>query len=73
MIPISIKAMEPHTKQRFGFAASSFVRMWGHGALKDRRIIEFCEIWAHKIENAPLDTGIVDQYFYYEFKSWRGY
>ena len=67
------KAMEPHIKQRYGFAASAFVRMWGHSSLHDRRIVEFCEVWAHKNDEAPLDDKVLDQYFYYEFKTWRGY
>ena len=73
MIQKITKAMEPHIKQRFQFAASAFVRMWGHSSLHDPRIVEFCEVWAHRTENAPLDNKVVDQYFYYEFKSWRGY
>ena len=72
MIPKSIKETEPHIKQRYGFAASAFVRMWGHSSLHDRRIVEFCEVWARKDIEAPLDAN-VDQYFYYEFKTWRGY
>lgn len=73
MTPNIIRAMEPHIKQRYGFAASAFVRMWGHSSLHDRRIVEFCIEWAHKTEDAPLDSWVVDQYFYYEFKAWRGY
>ena len=65
--------MDPHTKQRYHFAASAFVRMWGHKSLNDRRIVEFCNEWAHREENAPLDNNILDQYFYHEFKAWRGY
>ncbi len=72
MIQKITKATEPHIKQRFGFAATAFVRMWGHGAMKDPRIVEFCDVWAHRNEDAPIDNSI-DQYFYYEFKSWRGY
>jgi len=67
------KAMEPHIKKRFQFAASAFVRMWGHSSLTDRRIVEFCEVWAYRTENAPLDNSVLDQYFYFEFKTWRGY
>jgi hypothetical protein len=59
-------------KQRYQFAASAFVRMWGHSSLHDRRIVEFCGVWAHRTDDAPLDAN-VDQYFYYEFKTWRGY
>ena len=73
MIPKIIRETEPHIKQRFHFVASAFVRMWGHGSLKDNRIIDFCVEWAQRTENAPLDNRVVDQYFYYEFKTWRGY
>ena len=72
MTPKIIREMEPHTKQRYHFAASAFVRMWGHSSLHDRRIVEFCVEWSHKEEDAPLDNS-VDQYFYHEFKTWRGY
>ena len=74
MIQRITKVMEPHIKQRFHFAASAFVRMWGHSSLHDLRILEFCEIWAHLDDAAPL-SGLseADQYFYYEFKTWRGY
>ena len=66
--------MDKHIKQRYGFAASAFVRMWGHTALHDRRIVEFCNEWAQKDAHAPLESLYdVDRYFYYEFKSWRGY
>ena len=59
-------------KQRYRFAMSAFVRMWGRGALNDIKIQQFCVEWSHKNVHAPLDNT-VDQYFYYEFKSWRGY
>jgi len=72
MIQKNIREMEPHIKQRYHFVASAFVRMWGHSSLHDHRIVDFCVEWAHKDVNAPLDNT-VDQYFYYEFKSWRGY
>ena len=73
MIPKSIREMGPHTRQRYHFATSAFVRMWGHSSLHDRLIVEFCEAWARKTEDAPLDNWLVDPYFYYEFKAWRGY
>ena len=73
MTPKIIKETEPHIKQRYHFAASAFVRMWGHSSLHDPRIVEFCIEWAHREENAPLDDTVLDQYFYYEFKTWRGY
>ena len=72
MIRRNIKEMEPHIRQRFGFAASSFVRMWGHSCLNDYRSVEFCETWAYRTENAPLDNTLLEQYFYHEFKTWRG-
>ena len=73
MIPKIIRETEPHTKQRYHFAASAFVRMWGHSSLHDRKIVEFCVEWAQREEDAPLDSWVLDQYFYYEFKTWRGY
>jgi hypothetical protein len=73
MTPKIIKEMEPHIKQKYHFAASAFVRMWGHSSLHDHKIVDFCVEWAYKEKNAPLDNFILDQYFYYEFKSWRGY
>ena len=74
MTPNIIKEMEPHTRQRYHFATSAFVRMWGHKSMSDYRIVDFCVEWAYKEENAPL-SGLdeVDQYFYHEFKTWRGY
>jgi hypothetical protein len=73
MIQRITKVMEPHIKQRFNFAVSAFVRMWGHKCLNDQRIMEFCVEWAHLEVNAPL-SGLdqADQYFYYEYKNWRG-
>lgn len=73
MTPKNIREMEPHIKQRYHFAASAFVRMWSHKSLLDPRIIEFCIYWAHTGEDAPLDNFVLDQYFYHEFKTWRGY
>ena len=73
MTPKIIRETEPHIRQRYHFAASSFVRMWGHGSLHDHRIVDFCIEWAYREENAPLDNMILDQYFYYEFKTWRGW
>lgn len=73
MTPRIIRETEPHIRQRYHFVASAFVRMWGHSSLQDYRIIDFCVDWAHREDNAPLDNFIVDQYFYREFKTWRGY
>ena len=74
MTPKIIREMEPHTRQRYKFATAAFVRMWGHKSMNDYRIVDFCVEWAYREENAPL-SGLdeVDQYFYYEFKTWRGY
>ena len=58
MTPKIIKEMEPHIKQRYHFAASAFVRMWGNSSLHDRRIVEFCVEWAHREEDAPLDNSV---------------
>ncbi len=73
MIPKIIRETEPHIRQRYHFSASAFVRMWGHSSLNDHRIVDFCIEWAHREDNAPLDNMILDQYFYHEFKTWRGY
>ena len=73
MTPKIIRETEPRIRQRYQFAATAFVRMWGHSSLHDHRIVDFCIEWAHRDENAPLDDRILDQYFYYEFKTWRGY
>jgi len=73
MTPKIIKETEPHIRQRYHFAATAFVRMWGHSSLHDHRIVDFCIEWAHREENPPLDDRVLDQYFYYEFKTWRGY
>jgi hypothetical protein len=53
MIQKITKATEPHIRQRYHFVASAFVRMWGHSSLHDYRIVEFCEVWAHREDNAP--------------------
>ena len=60
-------------KQRYGFAMSSFVRMYGRSALNDCHIKQFCVEWSHWDCNAPLEgLNEVDQYFHYEYKNWRG-
>jgi len=48
--------------------------MWGHKSMNDYRIVDFCVEWAYREENAPL-SGLeeVDQYHYYEFKTWRAH
>jgi predicted nucleotidyltransferase len=74
MTPKNIREMEPHIKQRYWFALSSFSRMYGvKSASSDVHIRQFCLEWSEWVVNAPL-TGLdeVDQYFYYEYKNWRG-
>ncbi len=66
--------MEPHIRQRYGFALSAFSRMLGVKiATNDIHIRQFCLEWSEWDVNAPL-SGLdeVDQYFYYEYKNWRG-
>ncbi len=74
MIQRIIKEMEPHIRQRYGFALSAFSRMLGVKiATNDIHIRQFCLEWSEWDVNAPL-SGLdeVDQYFYYEYKNWRG-
>ena len=74
MTPKIIREMEPHIKQRYGFAASAFSRMYGvKTATNDINIRQFCIEWSYWNVTAPL-SGLdeVDQYFYYEYKNWRG-
>ena len=66
--------MEPHIKQRYSFALSAFSRMHGvKMATNDIHIRQFCVEWSTLQDDAPL-RGLdeVDQYFYYEYKNWRG-
>jgi len=63
-----------HTQtKRYQFAMSSFVRMYGNAIINNIDIKQFCREWSHWDANAPL-SGLdeVDQYFYYEYKNWRG-
>lgn len=52
---------------------SAFVRIYGRKILNDHNIKQFCREWSEWKVNAPL-CGLdqVDQYFYYEYKNWRG-
>ncbi len=69
----NIMEMEPHIKQRYNFAMSSFVRMHGHSSLNNHDIKQFCIEWSNWEVSAPLQgLDEVDQYFYYEYKNWRG-
>ena len=63
MIQRNIKEMEPHTRQRFHFAASSFSRMFGVKHVTPE-MIDFCAAWAEETMPAPLDDlNNVDRYF----------
>jgi hypothetical protein len=65
MIQTTIRAMAPHTKQRFHFAASSFSRMYGVCNVTGT-MIDFCYQWASGNDQAPLDClNNVDRYFRY--------
>jgi hypothetical protein len=52
---------------------SAFVRMYGYNIVHNHDIKQFCIEWSEWDVNAPL-SGLdeVDQYFYYEYKNWRG-
>jgi len=60
-------------KQRYQFAMSAFVRMYGHVIANNIDIKQFCIEWSYWDVHAPLQ-GLeeVDQYLYYEYKNWRG-
>jgi len=63
MNPNTIRAMAPHTRMRFHFAASSFSRMYGVSHVSSD-MIDFCYEWAHTEEQAPFDClNHVDRYF----------
>ncbi len=63
--------MLTHTKQRYHFAMTCFVRSYGRSVLSNDSIKQFCKEWAEWNDDAPLDNT-VDQYFHYEYKNWRG-
>ena len=48
-----------------------FVRSYGRYVLNDLNIKQFCKEWSEWNVDAPLDDT-VDQYFYFEYKNWRG-
>jgi hypothetical protein len=63
MTPICTKEMEPHTKQRYHFALSSFARIYGVPHVTPE-MTDFCFGWALGEEIAPLDClHNVDRYF----------
>lgn len=65
--------MPTHNKQKYQFAMSAFVRIHGHSVSHNHDIKQFCIEWSEWGVDAPL-SGLneVDQYFYYEYKNWRG-
>jgi hypothetical protein len=63
MVPKTIRVMEPHTRQRFHFAASSFSRMYGVNKVT-AEMIDFCVGWAEQTMPPPLEgLNEVDIYF----------
>ena len=63
MNPNTIREMEPRTRQRFHFAASSFSRMFGVDKVTPD-MIDFCLGWAEETMPAPLEgLNEVDIYF----------
>jgi len=63
MNPNTIREMEPHTRQRFHFAVSSFSRMYGVDKATPE-MIDFCAGWAEQTMPAPLEgLNEVDIYF----------
>ena len=65
--------MHINNKQRYNFAMSAFVRMYGHSIIHNHDIRQFCIEWSTRGETAPLQgLDEVDQYMYYEYKHWRG-
>ena len=64
--------MHIHNKKRYHFALSAFSRLYGLQKI-DWSIRQFCLEWSDWQVDAPL-SGLdeVDQYFYHEYKNWRG-
>jgi hypothetical protein len=63
----------PIRNKKYQFAMSSFVRIHGHSVANNQDIKQFCLEWSEWGVDAPLrGLGEVDQYFYYEYKNWRG-
>lgn len=65
--------MHTHNKRKYQFAMSSFVRMYGNKITHNNSIKQFCVEWSGRDVDAPL-SGLeeVDQYFYHEYKTWKG-
>jgi hypothetical protein len=65
--------MRTQTEQRYHFIMSAFVRMRGRSALSDHNIKQFCVEWSELDVDPPLQgLNEADQYFYYEYKNWKG-
>ena len=63
MNPNTIRAMEPHIRQRFHFAVSAFSRIFGVNHVSSGTI-DFCYEWALQDKVAPLDClNHTDRYF----------
>jgi len=63
MNPMIIKEMEPHIRQRYHFAASSFSRIYGVPKVTEM-MLGFCVEWATQKDTVPLDCLYnVDMYF----------
>ena len=63
MNPNTIREMEPRTRQRYHFAASSFSRMFGVAHVTEE-MSNFCVGWAKETMPAPLEgLNEVDTYF----------
>ena len=63
MNPNTIRVMEPHTRQKFHFAWSSFSRICGVAHVTTP-MVDFCYDWALTEEVAPIDClNHVDRYF----------
>jgi hypothetical protein len=63
MNPNTIREMEPHIRQKYFFASSSFARIFGVPKVT-KEMYEFCIEWAYWEEHAPLDClNHVDRYF----------
>lgn len=59
-------------KQRYGFAMSSFSRMYGISITSKEDIKKFCIYWSSLEVNAPLSSlNEVDKYFYDEYELWK--
>jgi hypothetical protein len=68
-----VLTMHTQTDQRYQFAMSAFVRMYGHSIVNNIDIKQFCKEWSTWEVNPPLQgLDEVDQYLYYEYKNWRG-